>query len=82
MFADAVSSEAFKLRRNVRTSFFAWLFLPLLSLVIGLANELWIEEAMRTPRGGPILDFGPFDVGQALVSATQPSASETVTRTP
>ena len=74
MFADAVSSEAFKLRRNVRTSFFAWLFLPLLSLVIGLANELWIEEAMRTPRGGPILDFGPFDVGQALVSAMQPSA--------
>ena len=74
MFADAVSSEAFKLRRNVRTSFFAWLFLPLLSFVIGMANELWIEEAMRNPRGGPVVDFGPFDLGQALVSAMQPGA--------
>lgn len=74
MFVDAVSSEAFKLRRNVRTSFFAWLFLPSISLVLGLANELWIEEAMRRPRGGPILDFGPFDIGQALMGAMQPSA--------
>lgn len=74
MFADAVASEAFKLRRNARTSFFAWLFLPAGSLTLGLLNEFWIEEAMRNPRGAPILEPEAFDLGQALVASFQPPA--------
>lgn len=74
MLADAVSSEAFKVRRNARTSFFAWLFLPILSLVVGLANEFWIEEQMRNPRGAVIPEPGSLDFGQVLAAAFQPSA--------
>ena len=73
MLADAISAETFKLTKNWRTSFFAFLFLPVIGLLIALLSEFWLEESFNPNEGGPSLpDFLPFDVAQAVIGSLQP----------
>ena len=76
MLADAISAETFKLTKNWRTSFFAFLFLPLAGLLVGLLSEFWLEEAFNPNEGGPSLpDLLPFDFAQAVIGAIQQAAN-------
>lgn len=70
MLSDAVAAETFKLTRNWRTSFFAFLFLPLAGFLLALLGELWLEEVFQPNEGGPSLeDLIPFDFAQAVIGA-------------
>ena len=76
MLADAISAETFKLTKNWRTSFFAFLFLPLAGLLVGLLSELWLEDAFNPNEGGPSLpDLLPFDFAQAVIGSIQQAAN-------
>lgn len=75
MLADAISAETFKLTKNWRTSFFAFLFLPVVGLVIALLSEFWLEDAFNPNQGGPSLsDLVPLDIAQAIISSLQPAS--------
>lgn len=73
MLADAIAAETFKLTKNWRTSFFAFLFLPVIGLFIALLWEL-VLEGVFTPdeQGAALLRLVPFDLAQAIISALQP----------
>lgn len=76
MLADAISAETFKLTKNWKTSFFAFLFLPLVGMLIGLVSEFWLEEAFNPNDGGPSLsDLVAFDIGQAMVGSIQQASN-------
>lgn len=73
MLADAISAEAFKLSRNRLTSFFAYLFLPVAAIGVGIVSELLMNNIR--PNDGIALPQAPFDAGQALVGAIQQSSN-------
>lgn len=73
MLADAIAAETFKLTKNWRTSFFAFLFLPVIGLFIALLWELVLEGVFTSDeQGAALLRLVPFDLAQAIISALQP----------
>lgn len=73
MLVDAIAAETFKVTKNWRTSFFAFVFLPVVGLIIALASELWLEDAFNPNRGGPSLpDLIPFNLAQAIQGSLAP----------
>jgi len=73
MLVDAIAAETFKLTKNWRTSFFAFVFLPVVGLIIALLSELWLEDAFNPNQGGPSLqDLIPFNLAQAIQSSLAP----------
>lgn len=64
MIADAVTAEAFKLRRNGRTLFWGFLFTPALALVVGVASQFLMRAELP-----PEIQMTPVDIGRATVSA-------------
>lgn len=73
MLADAIAAETFKLTKNWRTSFFAYLFLPILGFIIALAWGLGLRDALSSnEQGQAMLAALPMNLAQSIVGALQP----------